>query len=71
MAGTESDDGFRLRLEIEGENYYLTGVKAADGGIDFHVTVPDQNKPTGRRRWITAEKICNACARLTRMVQNG
>ena len=68
MAGTESDDGKRLRLVIAGENYYLTGVRTPDGGIDFHITVPDQNKPTGRQRWITAEEICKACAQLTRII---
>lgn len=68
MAGTESDDGKRLRLSIAGENYYLIGVRAPDGGLDFAITVPDQNKPTGRRRWETAEEICKACSQLTRII---
>lgn len=38
MAGTESDDGKRPRLVIAGENYYLTGVRTPDGGVDFHIT---------------------------------
>lgn len=64
----ESDLGKRIRLHIAGENYYLLGVRTPDGGMDFHITVPDQNKPTGRNRWITAEEICKGCAALTRMV---
>ena len=63
-----SDLGKRLRLHIAGENYYLLGVRTSDGGMDFHITVPDQNKATGRRRWETAEEICKGCSALTRMV---
>ena len=63
-----ADDGERVRLSIAGENYYLMGFRADDGGIDFMVTVPDENKATGRLRRETAERICSACSALSRMV---
>ena len=64
----QADDGERVRLSIAGENYYLMGFRADDGGIDFMVTVPDENKATGKLRRETAERICAACSALSRMV---
>jgi hypothetical protein len=60
--------GKRVRLSIAGEHYYLIGTRAADGGIDYTVTCPDENKATGVQRRITAEKICAECSVLSRMV---
>ncbi len=41
------DLGKRLRLTIAGETYYLIAVRCEDGGVDFLITVPDENRPTG------------------------
>ena len=67
-AGALDGTGRRLRLEIAGERYYLIAIRADDGGLDFLVTVPDENKPTGRARRETAERICAACSAPTRML---
>lgn len=64
----KSEDGKRLKLEIAGENYYLIATRGEDGGIDYFVTVPEMNKPTGRARRETADRICAACSELSRMV---
>ena len=64
----QADDGERIRLSIASENYYLIGFRAADGGIDFMVTVPDENKATGKLRRETAERICSACSELSRKI---
>lgn len=64
----QADEGERIRLCIEGENYYLMGFRAADGGIYFMVTVPDENKATGKLRRETAERICSACSELSRKI---
>lgn len=60
--------GLRLRIEIEGERYYLIATRATDGGMDYTVTVPDENKPTGQRMRRAAEAICSACSDLSRKV---
>lgn len=61
--------GQRVRLSIAGENYYLIGTRnVEDGGIDFTVTVPDENRIVGINRRITAERICEACSQLSRVV---
>ena len=60
--------GKRIRLTIAGEDYYLLGFRTADGGIDFTVTVPDENKATGQRLRETAELLCAACSQLSRMI---
>ena len=65
---TSEDLGKRLRLTIAGENYYLIAVRCEDGGVDFLITVPDENRPTGQRQRETAERICAACSQATRMV---
>ena len=65
---TSEDTGKRIRLTIAGERYYLIAIRADDGGLDFLVTVPDENKPTGRARRETAERICAACSELTRIL---
>lgn len=64
----QADPGKRIRLQIAGENYYLIGTRAEDGGLDFTVTTPDENKLTGRARRETAERICDACSWLSREV---
>ena len=57
------------RQDVAGENYYITATRnLEDGGIDFFVTVPDMNKPTGKARRETAEIICEECSKLSRMV---
>ena len=62
-------NGLRKCLEIAGENYYLVATRSVDdNGLDFTVTVPDENKPTGRARRETAERICAACSELSRRV---
>lgn len=69
MAIEQDGTGRRIRLSIAGENYYLIGTRShEDNGIDFTVTVPDENKPTGRARRETAERICAACSELSREV---
>lgn len=67
-ADQQVDDGTRIRMTIAGENYYLLGFRTEDGGIDFTVTVPDENKATGKLRRETAARICAACSALSRMV---
>jgi hypothetical protein len=62
-------NGLRKRLEIAGENYYLVATRnVTDNGIDFTVTVPDENRPVGRARRETAERICAACSELSRRI---
>lgn len=64
-----SQDGFagdcqRERISIDGETFYLVA-GFEDGRPFLHVTVPDENKPTGRALRQVAETICNrATARL-------
>ena len=65
---TEDGAGVRMRFEAEGERYYLLATRADDGGVDFLVTCPDENKPTGLRALLTAEAICRACSRMTREI---
>lgn len=65
---TNQDTGKRIRLTIAGENYYLIAVRCDDGGLDYCVTVPDENKPTGQRQRETAERICAACSALSRLI---
>jgi hypothetical protein len=61
--------GMRQCLTIAGENYYLIGTRnVQDNGIDYTVTVPDENKATGRARRETAEMICAACSEMSRRV---
>ena len=47
--------GLRRHLKIEGERYYLLATRAEDGGVDFLVTCPDENKPTGLRARLSEE----------------
>ena len=62
-------EGLRIKKDIEGEDYYVVGTRnTLDGGIDYFVTVPDMNKPTGLARRMTAEMICEACSKLSRMI---
>ena len=65
---TNEDTGKRIRLQIAGENYYLIAVRCVDGGVDFLITVPDENKATGQRQRETAERSCAACSVLSRMI---
>ena len=62
------DLGKRIRLQIACENYYLIAVRCEDGGVDFLITVPDENRPTGQRQRETAERICAACSQATRII---
>lgn len=68
MATEQAEIGKRIRMTIAGENYYLIGTRADDGGLDYTVTVPDENKPTGQKQRETAERICAACSDLSRMI---
>lgn len=62
-------EGKRIRVTIADENYYIIGTRNVDdGGIDFIVEVPDRNKATGAARRETAERICEQCSKLTRMI---
>lgn len=62
-------EGKRIRITIADENYYIIGTRNVDdGGIDFIVEVPDRNKATGAARRETAERICEQCSKLTRMI---
>ena len=65
---TNEDQGKRVRLTIAGERYYLIGVRCPDGGMDYLITVPDENRPTGQRQRETAERICAACSELSRLI---
>ena len=58
----EADDGRRIRLELFGENYYLS-VFPGDGGWAFMPTVRRENDPMmswvrlrGGERWLKKEK---------------
>lgn len=62
------DTGKRIRLTIAGERYYLIGGRCDDGGMDYIITVPDENRPTGQRQRETAERICAACSELSRLI---
>ena len=64
----QADDGERVRLIIADERFYLMGFRAKDGGLDFMVTVHDENKATGKLRRETAERICAACSELSRKI---
>ena len=64
----DADIGARIRLTIAGETYYLIAVRCEDGGVDFLITVPDENKATGQRQRETAERICAACSELSRLI---
>lgn len=68
MAIDLAASGKRICLTIAGEHYYLLGFRTSDGGIDFTVTVPDENKATGQRLRETAELLCAACSQLSRMI---
>ena len=65
---TEDGAGVRMRFEAEGERYYLIATRSPDGGVDFLVTCPDENKAVGLHRRLTAEAICRVCSQLTREV---
>jgi len=62
-------EGQRVCLKIAGENYYLVATRSViDNGLDFMVTVPDENRPVGMARRETAERICAACSELSRRI---
>ena len=68
MSKNKSDDGLRIRVPIFGENYYLTIVRCADGGIDVHPTVPRENDPSMSRERQAVEMICKEFSAATRRV---
>ena len=64
-------DGIRERISIEGERFYLI-VGFDEGRPYLHVTVPDENKPTGRALRQVAEAICSrATERLGELAGGG
>lgn len=63
-----AEEGKRIRFEINGERYYVTGTRAADGGIDFTPTVPFENRPEMIKERLVVEKLCSELSKLTRMV---
>lgn len=60
--------GKRIMISIFDENYYVTGTRADDDGIDFTPTVPRENDPAMSRERQAIEVICLELSRLTRMV---
>lgn len=61
-------EGKRIRVQLFGENYYLTATRGGDDGIDFTPTVPRENDPAMSRERQAIEVICQELSRLTRMV---
>ena len=60
--------GIRRRVEIEGERYYFIATREQDGTIAFSCTVPDENKPAGRQRRITADRTCEILSEMANQV---
>ena len=63
----EADEGRRIKLELFGENYYLS-VFPEDGGWAFLPTVPRENDPMMSRERLAVEEICRVLGEATRGV---
>ena len=61
----EADEGWRIRLELFGENYYLGVFKTGDG-FDFIPTVPRENDPRMSRERLAVETTCRVLGEATR-----
>ena len=61
----EADDGRRIKLELFGENYYLSVFPEA-GGWAFLPTVPRENDPMMSRERLAVETICRVLGEATR-----
>lgn len=61
----EADEGRRIKLELFGENYYLS-VFPEDGGWAFMPTVPRENDPMMSRERLAVETICRVLGEATR-----
>lgn len=61
-------DGKRLRVPFLGENAYLVGTRATDGGIDFIAVVPHENRPENLRERMMVDAILKHASELTREV---
>ena len=61
----EADDGRRIKLELFGENYYLSVFPEA-GGWAFLPTVPRENDPRMSRERLAVETICRVLGEATR-----
>ena len=61
----EADEGRRIRLELFGENYYVS-VFPEDGGWAFLPTVPRENDPRMSRERLAVEEICRVLGEATR-----
>ena len=62
---SEADEGRRIKLELFGENYYLS-VFPEDGGWAFLPTVPRENDPRMSRERLAVETICRVLGEATR-----
>ena len=62
---SEADDGRRIRLNLFGENYYLSVFREADGWA-FLPTVPRENDPMMSRERLAVETICRVLGEATR-----
>ena len=61
----EADEGRRIKLELFGENYYLSVFR--DGaGWAFMPTVPRENDPRMSRERLAVETICRVLGEATR-----
>lgn len=61
-------NGRRLRVPFLGENAYLVGTRAIDGGIDFLAVVPHENRPENMRERMMVDAILQRASDLTREV---
>ena len=61
----EADEGRRIRLELFGENYYLS-VFRDGGGWALMPAVPLKNDPRMNRERLAVETICRALGEATR-----
>ena len=65
----EADEGRRIRLNLFGENYYLSVFREGDGWA-FLPTVPRENDPMMSRERLAVETICRALGEATRNGHN-
>ena len=62
---SEADEGRRIKLELFGENYYLSVFREGDGWA-FLPTVPRENDPMMSRERLAVEEICRVLGEATR-----
>ena len=60
----EADDGRRIKLELFGENYYLSVFRDGEGWA-FMPTVPRENDPRMSRERLAVETICRVLGEAT------